>query len=50
MTIMVRAPTPRSLVLVSATSHHEQWSGARFKISGKEGRFYSNLLKIEIAR
>jgi hypothetical protein len=38
------------LVAVSATSHHEQWGGASFKISGEEGHFFSNSLKIEIVR
>jgi hypothetical protein len=43
-------PAPRMLAMVSTTSHHEQWSEASFIIGGKEGRFFSNSLKIEIAR
>jgi hypothetical protein len=44
------ALAPRVLVVVSATSYHKQWSRVSFKIRAKEGHFYSNLLKIEIAR
>jgi hypothetical protein len=36
--------------MVPATSHHGQRSGASFNISGKDGCFFSNSLKIEIAR
>jgi hypothetical protein len=39
---MVGAHAPRMLVVVSATSHHGQWSGASFKISGEEEHFCSN--------
>jgi hypothetical protein len=41
----VGASTTRSLALVSPTNHHGQWSGASFKISGKERRFLSQLAK-----
>jgi hypothetical protein len=34
--IMVVAPAPRTLVVVSLTSHHRQWSGPGFKIDGEE--------------
>jgi hypothetical protein len=43
--IMVRAPTTRTLAVVSPTSHHEQWSGVSFKVSGNERRFLSQLIK-----
>jgi hypothetical protein len=49
-TIMVGGPNPRTLVVVPATSHHGQQSGASFNIGGKEGCSSSNSLKIEIAR
>jgi hypothetical protein len=41
---------PRTLAAVYAISHHEQWSRASFNIGGKEGCFFSNSLKIEMAR
>jgi hypothetical protein len=44
------APAPRTLAMVSATSHHRQGSRANFKISGKAWRFFCISLKIEIAR
>jgi hypothetical protein len=50
MANMAGAPTPRLLVVVSATSQHKQWSRASFKINGEERRFCFNSLKIEIAR
>jgi hypothetical protein len=50
MTIMVGPPALMMLAAVPATSHHEQWSRVSFNISGKEGCFFSNSLKIEIAR
>jgi hypothetical protein len=50
MTTMAGAPTPRMVVVVSTTSHHEQWSGVSFNICGKEGCFFSISLKIEMAR
>jgi hypothetical protein len=34
----------------SATSHHGQWSRMSFNIGGEEGHFFSNSLKIEMAR
>jgi hypothetical protein len=48
--IMAGALAPRTLAAVSVTSHHRQWNRVSFKISGMEGRFYSNSLKIGIAR
>jgi hypothetical protein len=40
-----------TLVMVSATSHHEKWSKASFKIRAKEGHLlYPNSLVVEIAR
>jgi hypothetical protein len=38
------------LAAVFVTSHHGQWSRANFNIGGKEGRFFSISLKIEMAR
>jgi hypothetical protein len=34
--IVAGAPATRMLAMVSPTSHHGQWSGASFKISGEE--------------
>jgi hypothetical protein len=31
--ILVEAPAPRTIIMVSPTSHHGQWSGVSFKIS-----------------
>jgi hypothetical protein len=50
MTIMAGGGAPRTLAAVYAISHHEQWSRASFNIGGKEGCFFSNSLKIEMAR
>jgi hypothetical protein len=50
MAIMARAPALRMLAMVPATCHHGQWSRVSFNIGGKERRFFSNSLKIEIAR
>jgi hypothetical protein len=47
---MVGALAPRVLAVVTTTSHHKQWSMVSLKIRGKEGRFYFDSLKIEIAR
>jgi hypothetical protein len=47
---MAGALTPRALVIVTTTSHHEQWSKVSFKIRGEEGHFCSHSLKIEIVR
>jgi hypothetical protein len=41
--IMVGAPTARTFVMISLTSHHRKWSGATFKISGEERRFLSQI-------
>jgi hypothetical protein len=35
-TIMVGAPVPRTLAMVSPTSHHRKWSEPSFKIGGDE--------------
>jgi hypothetical protein len=50
MTIMAGAPAPKMLATVPATSHHGKRSGVSFNIGDKEGCFFSNSLKIEIAR
>jgi hypothetical protein len=50
MAIMAGALAPRMLAMVSTTSHHGQWSGESFKISGEEEHFCSISLKIEIAK
>jgi hypothetical protein len=41
--IMVGAPAPRTLAMVSTTSHHRQWSGVSLKIGGEERWFLFQL-------
>jgi hypothetical protein len=41
----VGVPATRTLVVVSPTSNHGQWSGASFKISGEERQFLSQLTR-----
>jgi hypothetical protein len=43
--IMVGAPAPRTLAVVSPTSHHRQWSGVMLKIGGENRRFLSQLAR-----
>jgi hypothetical protein len=47
---MAGTPALRTLVVVSITSHHGQCNRASFNIGRKEGCFFSNSLKIEIAK
>jgi hypothetical protein len=37
------APAARTIDVIFFTSHHGQWSGASFKISGEERQFPSQL-------
>jgi hypothetical protein len=41
--IVVGAPTVRTFDMISSTSHHGQWGGVSFKISGEERQFQSQL-------
>jgi hypothetical protein len=41
--IMAGAPAGRTYAVVTPISHHGQWSGGSFKISGEERRFLSKL-------
>jgi hypothetical protein len=40
---VVGALTARAFAVISPSSHHRQWSGAIFKISGELSRFLSQL-------
>jgi hypothetical protein len=48
-TTMAGALAPRTLAIVTISSHSKQWDRASFEIRVEEGYCRSNLLKIEIA-